>query len=654
MRRISLLAGLSIAMALAALPAVAYAAAECVGAPPVGTDNIDTIMGTAGPDVIDGRGGGDTIYGGGGDDIICGGSGNDTIYGDSGNDLIIGEGGNDTINGGADADTASYSDHVTPVVALLPGGPGGEVGEADSFVSIENLVGGTGGDTLTGDLVANVLSGGAGNDTLNGGAGDDTLVGGIGADALDGMGGIDIASYVDRPGSVSVIATLVPTPGIALSRAWAARAAARGGGASGEGDVYYGVEGLTGGAGPDVLTGDDGANQLRGGAGIDLLVGAGGSDGLDGGPGSDNFDAGDGDDALEARDGEADASFICGAGADTLFVDVPADDAVRRSECELQVPAVPVPVPVQDGDGDGVADAGDNCPSAPNAGQADGDRDGIGDACDAAPDRDKDTILDAKDNCPDVANAGQADADADAIGDACETLAPGNRVPVAGVSAVVRVLSGEVFVKLPAQGTAAGLATRAAELGPGFVPLKGQASVPVGSSVDTRTGRVSVRTAAEFPGRPRRTQTGTFSAGIFQIKQERRRARKSPRKRPRTDVRLVTPGGGTAVCNAGVAPNQTKGLVRSLSVVLKGQYRALGATSIATVTNATLTVKDRCDGTLTQVGRGIAKVYDQRRRRTVTVRAGQAYFARGRKFNSVKGRPALAARARAGAGGGAR
>ena len=49
-----------------------------------------------------------------------------------------------------------------------------------------------------------------------------------------------------------------------------------------------------------------------------------------------------------------------------------------------------------DTDGDGVADALDNCPSTPNAGQANLDGDSLGDACD--PDRDGDGVLDTVDS----------------------------------------------------------------------------------------------------------------------------------------------------------------------------------------------------------------------------------------------------------------
>jgi len=37
-------------------------------------------------------------------------------------------------------------------------------------------------------------------------------------------------------------------------------------------------------------------------------------------------------------------------------------------------------------------------------------------------------------------------------------------------------------------------------------------------------------------------------------------------------------------------------------------YRTIGAASITAITNATWVVKDRCDGTVTEVGRGHATV----------------------------------------------
>lgn len=56
---------------------------------------------------------------------------------------------------------------------------------------IENATGGSGSDTITGNLLSNRLDGGAGNDLISGGNGDDTLIAGAGNDILDGGNGTD-------------------------------------------------------------------------------------------------------------------------------------------------------------------------------------------------------------------------------------------------------------------------------------------------------------------------------------------------------------------------------------------------------------------------------------------------------------------------------
>jgi uncharacterized delta-60 repeat protein len=82
----------------------------------IGSNDGETITGTAGNDVIFGFGGNDTIYGLDGNDILCGGSGNDTLYGGSGRDVLRGGSGTDTCNGGGSSgDTASECERVTNV-----------------------------------------------------------------------------------------------------------------------------------------------------------------------------------------------------------------------------------------------------------------------------------------------------------------------------------------------------------------------------------------------------------------------------------------------------------------------------------------------------------------------------------------------------------
>jgi Ca2+-binding RTX toxin-like protein len=196
------------------------------GGAPAGTDTASEFEQVIGGD------NNDTLIGDDAVNTLRGGDGDDTLRGRGGADLLFGDGG---------LDTASYSERNTPVTVSLPGG-----GE-DTFTDIENLTGGDGGDTLTGDGANNVLNGGPGDDTLQGGGGNDTLNGGS-----EGTVG-DTASYAERNTGVTASVT---------------------GGVAGE-DGYTSIENITGGSGPDDLTGDGSVNRLNGGDGADVIHGGG-------------------------------------------------------------------------------------------------------------------------------------------------------------------------------------------------------------------------------------------------------------------------------------------------------------------------------------------------------------------------------------------
>ncbi|KQN90215.1 hypothetical protein ASE95_16175 [Sphingomonas sp. Leaf231] len=70
---------------------------------------------------------------------------------------------------------------------------------------IENALGGSGADRITGNDVANRLEGNAGADTLLGMGGDDTLLGGGGADILDGGAGVDRAVFAGKSGGYEIV-----------------------------------------------------------------------------------------------------------------------------------------------------------------------------------------------------------------------------------------------------------------------------------------------------------------------------------------------------------------------------------------------------------------------------------------------------------------
>ncbi len=219
----------------------------------------------------------ENIIGGAGADTLVGDSKDNRLEGGAGNDTLTGGAGIDELDGGAGSDTAVYSAEAASVVVTLNGAAMSVVtigGAADDKLwNIENLIGGSGADTLTGDGLANRLDGGGGNDVLNGGDGDDILIGRAGNDTLDGGAGVDTSSYEEK--SVSVVVTL----------AGASDATVRVDG--NDEDTLRNIENVIGGTGSDVLTGDEFDNALSGGLGNDVLTGGGGKDVLDGGIGTD-------------------------------------------------------------------------------------------------------------------------------------------------------------------------------------------------------------------------------------------------------------------------------------------------------------------------------------------------------------------------------
>ena len=158
-----------------------------------------------------------------------------------------------------------------------------------------------------------------------------------------------------------------------------------------------------------------------------------------------------------------------------------------------------------------------------------------------------------------------------------------------------------------------------------FTRLDDVSQIPVGSLLDTRRGTVRLTSARDKSGV---TQTGDFTAGVFQIAQSRRSSAKGL-----TELRLK--GSSFARCGKRRARGgdaQGAGLsrraIRRLRGNASGRFRTRGRNSSATVRGTIWEMIDRCDGTLTSVRRGRVAVRDFGRRKTVVVRAGKSYLAR--------------------------
>lgn len=143
------------------------------------------LVGDGGNNALTGFGGNDTIQGGDGNDTLEGGAGLDLLFGEAGDDLLIGgtapSGQYNQLWGAGGSDTASYAGTTNRLYASVEGNgafvfEGGSYVLTDAYNSIENLIGGSGGDLLVGDGGANRLTGAGGADQLYGRGGADTFV----------------------------------------------------------------------------------------------------------------------------------------------------------------------------------------------------------------------------------------------------------------------------------------------------------------------------------------------------------------------------------------------------------------------------------------------------------------------------------------------
>ena len=259
------------------------------------TSDDDGISGTVG-DEIQTLGGRDDISAGLSPDLIYGGAGDDVIDASGGDDVFsggaddsAGPDGADVLEGGDGADEVTYASRTDDVTATI-----GKAEEDEISNDVEDLTGGLGNDTLTGNDKPNILRGGDdGDDLLFGGTGK----GPDGADLFRVGSGVstnvDTVSYANRKDDVT---------------------ADIGGGADdvdGD-DVSADADNLIGGKGDDALTGDDDDNTLVGGKGEDLMLSLGGTDlinALD--DGNDSSNCGDGTDVAKTDTGATEVVTAC-------------------------------------------------------------------------------------------------------------------------------------------------------------------------------------------------------------------------------------------------------------------------------------------------------------------------------------------------------
>ena len=241
----------------------------------------------------------------------------ENAIGGGGDDLLVANEAANVLDGRGGSDTASF---VTSTKGLYISMATGKAGN-DTLISIENVIGSTKDDYITGDAGNNVINGGGGRDLMNGGAGIDTVsyatdTAAVRIELTSGQGGLGAAGDVMNNFENAI--------GSAFN------------------DIVNGsavANRLLGGAGNDVIQGLDGNDYLQGDDGRDALFGGNGNDTLLGGAGDDFLIGGAGDDALRGGTGRDTFLFAAASGSDRLVdFDPGQDKIVLTSAASLAVP----------------------------------------------------------------------------------------------------------------------------------------------------------------------------------------------------------------------------------------------------------------------------------------------------------------------------
>jgi hypothetical protein len=205
------------------------------------------------------------------------------------------------------------------------------------------------------------------------------------------------------------------------------------------------------------------------------------------------------------------------------------------------------------------------------------------------------------------------DVAADHLGAIVGTLADGSGVFVSSVGPAAAepttakfveaaLVSGVVLIQVPGS-------TK-------FVQLRKGDVIPIGSIVDATKGRVRITIAL-----PNGTlQSSDFFQGIFKVTQAKSGL-----------ATMTLRGGSFSKCgrSAAVRAAKSKKIIRQLWGAGAGKFQTKGRFASAAIRGTTWDTIDRCDGTLVKVTQGSVTVRDLKKKRTIVVKKGRSYLAKG-------------------------